>query len=68
MTKRPNFLLIVADGTESSVQRVLPFLINILVDLGYSDVGCFGSEIKTPNIDRIAREGMLFTDCESMIQ
>lgn len=30
-------------------------------DMGWSDIGCYGSEIDTPNIDRIAREGMLFT-------
>lgn len=30
-------------------------------DLGYSDVGCFGSEIETPNIDRLASEGLLFS-------
>lgn len=43
------------------------FLLIVADDLGYSDVGCFGSEIRTPNIDRIAREGMQFTDCQSMI-
>jgi arylsulfatase A len=32
-------------------------------DLGYADVGCFGaSRIRTPNIDRLAREGVRFTD------
>ena len=30
-------------------------------DMGFSDIGCYGSEIKTPNIDRLAREGMMFT-------
>ncbi len=30
-------------------------------DMGYSDIGCFGSEIPTPNIDRIATEGVAFT-------
>lgn len=35
-TKRPNFLVIVAD------------------DLGFSDPGCFGSEIRTPHIDSLA--------------
>ncbi|MCK4825085.1 sulfatase-like hydrolase/transferase, partial [bacterium] len=40
---------------------------NIIViycdDLGYGDLGCFGSKaIKTPNIDRLAREGKRFTD------
>ncbi|MFO1198116.1 MAG: sulfatase [Burkholderiaceae bacterium] len=32
-------------------------------DLGYADVGCFGSTlIRTPNIDRLAREGLRATD------
>lgn len=38
---------------------------NILIiladDLGYSDVGSFGSEVATPNIDRLAAEGIRFT-------
>ena len=32
------------------------FLIIVADDLGYSDVGCYGSEIHTPNIDRLAGE------------
>jgi arylsulfatase A-like enzyme len=31
-------------------------------DMGYGDVGCFGSKIPTPNLDRMAREGARFTD------
>jgi arylsulfatase A len=32
-------------------------------DLGYGDIGCYGSRaIKTPNIDGLAREGVIFTD------
>lgn len=44
--------------------RKLPnFVIIYCDDLGYGDIGCFGSpQIKTPNIDRMASEGMLFTD------
>lgn len=34
-------------------------------DLGFSDVGCFGSEINTPNIDKLAAEGIRMTDCET---
>ncbi len=30
-------------------------------NLGYSDLGCYGSEIKTPAIDKLAAEGMQFT-------
>jgi len=30
-------------------------------DLGYSDLGCYGGEIKTPNLDRLAAQGMRFS-------
>jgi arylsulfatase A len=30
-------------------------------DLGYGDLGCYGSKIPTPNIDRMAAEGVRFT-------
>ena len=30
-------------------------------DMGYSDIGCFGSEIETPNLDRLAQDGLRFT-------
>lgn len=30
-------------------------------DMGYSDLGCFGSEIETPHIDRLAADGLRFT-------
>lgn len=31
-------------------------------DLGFSDIGCYGSEIATPNIDRLAADGVRLTD------
>lgn len=38
------------------------FIIIFADDQGYNDLGCFGSEkIKTPNIDRMAKEGRKFT-------
>lgn len=42
-----------------------PNIIFILADdLGYGDLGCYGQErIQTPNIDRLAAEGMRFTQC-----
>ncbi|MCF7973230.1 MAG: arylsulfatase [Phycisphaerae bacterium] len=30
-------------------------------DMGYSDIGCFGGEIQTPNLDQLAANGMRFT-------
>ncbi len=30
-------------------------------DMGFSDIGCYGGEIQTPNIDRLARNGLRFT-------
>jgi arylsulfatase len=33
----------------------------VLDDLGYSDLGCYGGEIRTPNIDRLAAGGLRFT-------
>ncbi|MDP6409930.1 MAG: arylsulfatase [Planctomycetota bacterium] len=39
-----------------------PNIVLILCDdLGWSDVGCYGGEIRTPNVDRLAVEGVLFT-------
>jgi len=30
-------------------------------DMGFSDIGCYGSEIATPNLDRLAKDGLRFT-------
>src|SRR6478672_11233675 len=42
-----------------------PSILFILADdLGYGDLGCYGQQkIKTPNIDKLAEEGMRFTSC-----
>ena len=43
--------------------RTLPNIVFIIADdLGYGDLGCYGQKkIRTPNIDRLADEGMRFT-------
>ena len=38
------------------------YLIIVADDLGFSDVGCYGSEIQTPQIDSLAADGTRFTD------
>lgn len=43
-TKRPNFLIIVAD------------------DLGFSDVAPYGGEIKTPVLEKLAKDGIRMTN------
>src|SRR5437667_668077 len=38
------------------------FIFILADDLGWSDLGCYGhSQLKTPNLDRLAKEGTLFT-------
>ena len=38
-----------------------PNIIVILADdMGFSDIGCYGGEIETPNIDALAEEGLRF--------
>ena len=39
-----------------------------MTDLGYSDIGAFGGEIRTPNLDKLAADGARFTNCESNSQ
>lgn len=54
---------LVVCGTVSAQPVRKPNVVLILADdLGYGDVGAYGqTRIKTPNIDRLAREGMRFT-------
>jgi len=52
-------------GEDQPAERKRPNIIFILADdLGYGDLGCYGQKvIQTPNIDRLAAEGVRFTDC-----
>ena len=47
-------------GNLSGQER--PNIVMILADdMGYSDIGCYGGEILTPNIDALASKGVRFT-------
>jgi arylsulfatase len=49
-------------GTSAAAADRPPNIVVILADdLGYSDLGCYGSEIQTPNLDRLAAGGLRFT-------
>ncbi len=54
-------------GNASRQKAQPPNIIIIMADdLGYGDIGCYGStKIKTPNIDALAKGGLLFTDYHS---
>ena len=54
-------------GNASKKKAQPPNIIIIMADdLGYGDIGCYGStKIKTPNIDALAEGGLLFTDYHS---
>lgn len=57
------FLLCALQGLAAEVSKT-NFVIILADDLGYGDLGCFGHpQIKTPNLDQLAREGWRLTDC-----
>jgi arylsulfatase len=57
--------LVVSVAAAGAVQAGTSAKPNILViladDLGYSDISCYGSEIQTPNLDRLAANGIRYT-------
>lgn len=56
------FLLTPASGLLAAESSARPNIILIMCDdMGFSDIGCFGSEIDTPNIDSLASDGLTFT-------
>jgi arylsulfatase A len=75
---RRNFLKAVGLGAASlaiggtvkakDADKPLPNIVFILADdLGYGDIACYNpeSKIPTPNLDKLAKQGMLFTDAHS---
>ena len=65
---RPNLYPILIASTLTVIPTILkaknkqPNIVLILCDdMGFSDLGCYGSEISTPNIDRLAQEGVRFS-------
>lgn len=65
MRNRRDFLRTMA-GAATPLGAAAPprkpnFLVILADDMGYSDAGCYGGEIETPNLDALARRGLRFT-------
>lgn len=62
MLDRRDFLKGTTPGLSRCTQSSSPNILLIMADdLGFSDLGCYGSEIHTPNLDRLALDGIRFT-------
>ncbi len=62
LVRAAGLLLIFACANCVAAQAPRPNIVLILADdLGFSDLGCYGSEISTPNLDKLAAGGMQFT-------
>ena len=49
-------------GTKSAEVSKLPNIVIVIADdMGFSDLGCYGGEIATPNLDQLAANGLRFT-------
>jgi len=55
-------VLTIVVGTASEAANRPNILLIAVDDMGYSDIGPFGSEIETPNIDSLAKKGVKFTN------
>jgi arylsulfatase A-like enzyme len=54
---------VAAEGSAPARPNIVVILAD---DIGYGDLGCYGAtKVKTPNLDRLAREGMRFTDAHA---
>ncbi len=54
--------LLICSALRAAMADTRPNIVVILVDdMGFSDIGCYGGEIPTPNIDALAKNGVRFT-------
>ncbi len=57
------FIFLISCSPENSkgIQQLPNIILISADDLGWSDIGCYGSEVQTPNLDKLGKEGMRFT-------
>ena len=61
MKIEPLFCLLLLSSVLACGQSRPNVIIVMADDMGWSDIGCYGSEIETPNLDRLAKNGLRFT-------
>ncbi|MFT7033986.1 MAG: arylsulfatase A-like enzyme [Cyclobacteriaceae bacterium] len=55
-------IILLLNNCNYKINDEKPNILLIMVDdMGYSDIGCYGGEIQTPNLDKLASEGIRFT-------
>ncbi len=57
------FVFCVSLGVCAGATRRPNILLILSDDMGFSDLGCYGSEVQTPNLDQLAQNGLRFTQC-----
>ena len=70
MVNRRDFLRTAAGTAASAIGGAAPakkpnFVVILADDMGYSDARCYGGEIDTPHLDRLASKGLRFTQAYS---
>ena len=71
MKSRCAFIFTIACSLITATTQAADKRPNILLimadDLGFTDIGCFGSEIETPNIDALAKSGVTFSNFHTSV-
>lgn len=61
LTRRAFFQAAAGAAMGAATSRRPNIILMLADDMGFSDLGCYGSEIHTPNLDGLARRGLRFT-------